>query len=142
MTETWKRLWRESRGQWRELVKEGDEEKLLPILRTVFGPDATLETYREFHRRWAQLKEQGERWAELIVVYGLEVINLPVPQQEALRLALPYARGCLAVAAAESAAASNARGVPSIETFRALTGRDDREAQRLLHERIANISVR
>lgn len=143
--ETWAKLHAAAKGRLNALLtsaREGNPEPLLEALRFVFGPEATTETYTTFHRDWTKAKAAGESMAELIVVYGVDVLKLPWFQQEALRCAIPYARGCLAAVAAESTSATNGHSVPSIETFRALTNRDDKEATRLQHEHLTRLAAR
>ncbi len=140
-TDVWQRLWQGSGGALNDWLAAKDEEKLLPLFKSVFGEDATLATYDSFHASWRSAVDAGERMAELVVVYGIGVLSLPPGQQEMLRLAIPYARGCLAAVAMETAAASSPHGIPGGHTFRALTNRDEAEAKRAYSEALTRRNV-
>lgn len=140
--DTWKKLWDASHGKLQEWIAAKDEEKLLPVIRQVFGADATLQDYAWFAQQYHQDKDEGERLAELVVTYGIGVLSLSRDTCEKLRLAIPYARGCIAAQAAENALASNGHDVPTLQTCRALTNRDDAAAKRLQLETLANKAVK
>lgn len=140
--ETWRKLWDASHGKLQEWIAAKDHEALLPVVKLVFGEAATLDDYAWFARDYHAAKDEGERLAELVVTYGVGVLSLSHDTCEKLRLAIPYARGCIAAQAAENALASNGHDVPTLQTCRALTNRDDAAAKRLQLETLANKAVK
>lgn len=116
-------------------LKTADEKQLLAAAKTVWGPTATLDTYRAFVRRWHALEPRGRSLAEFVVTYGLPP-NLSRDDIDALDIAQPYAFALRVRLAADAQVMGNG-GVGDDNYYATLTGGDMKEAKRLRAEAIA-----
>ena len=119
---------------------EQDPEKLLPLVRSVWGPDATLQTYRDWCTRWHRLEPLGRWLAEFIVTYGVPPRTLTRDDIDALDIAQPYAHALRCRLAADSAVIADG-GIGPIEYYCTFTGGDRKEAKRLREEAIARSNL-
>lgn len=134
MRATYRRL-RDAAGKPLREV-EADDAALDALARSVWGADATRETYRSFWRRWHELEPRGRQLAEFLVVYGVLPRALSRDDMDALDIAQPYAYALRVRLAADAQTIANG-GIGDVTYYSTMTDGDAAAAVRLRSEAIA-----